>query len=100
MISLYHGLILVFMLLALGVFSLLIRGNLLYILISLEIMVNAIALAFVIIGNYWGQTDGQLMYIIIITIAAAEIGVGLVVLMHLYKKYKTLNIDFLSEMHL
>jgi NADH-quinone oxidoreductase subunit K len=55
-----------------GLTGLVIRRNLLFMLISLEIMINAAALAFVVAGSYWGQTDGQIMYILAISLAAAE----------------------------
>lgn len=56
----------------LGLTGLVIRRNLLFMLIGLEIMINASALAFVVAGSYWGQTDGQVMYILAISLAAAE----------------------------
>ena len=55
----------------LGLTGLVIRRNLLFMLIGLEIMINASALAFVVAGSYWGQTDGQVMYILAISLAAA-----------------------------
>lgn len=64
MIPLEHGLILAAILFALGLTGLLIRRNLLFVLISLEIMINAVALAFVVAGSYWQQPDGQVMYIL------------------------------------
>lgn len=63
MIPLQHGLILAAILFVLGLTGLVIRRNLLFMLIGLEIMINASALAFVVAGSYWGQTDGQVMYI-------------------------------------
>jgi NADH-quinone oxidoreductase subunit K len=45
-------------------------------LISLEIMINAAALAFIVAGSYWGQPDGQVMYILAISLAAAEASIG------------------------
>lgn len=59
MIPLQHGLILAAILFVLGLTGLVIRRNLLFMLIGLEIMINASALAFVVAGSYWGQTDGQ-----------------------------------------
>ncbi|VFS65073.1 NADH-quinone oxidoreductase subunit K [Kluyvera cryocrescens] len=59
MIPLTHGLILAAILFVLGLTGLVIRRNLLFMLIGLEIMINAAALAFVVAGSYWGQTDGQ-----------------------------------------
>ncbi len=69
---LQHGLILAAILFVLGLTGLVIRRNLLFMLIGLEIMINASALAFVVAGSYWGQTDGQVMYILAISLAAAE----------------------------
>jgi len=57
MIPLTHGLILASVLFVLGLTGLVIRRNLLFMLISLEIMINAAALAFVVAGGYWGQTE-------------------------------------------
>ncbi|GHL06229.1 hypothetical protein ECZU22_01280 [Escherichia coli] len=71
MIPLQHGLILAAILFVLGLTGLVIRRNLLFMLIGLEIMINASALAFVVAGSYWGQTDGQVMYILAISLAAA-----------------------------
>ena len=82
----------------LGLTGLLIRRNLLFMLISLEIMINASALAFVVAGNYWRQPDGQVMYVLAITLAAAEACIGLALLLQLYRRRHTLNIDILSEM--
>lgn len=72
MIPLQHGLILAAILFVLGLTGLVIRRNLLFMLIGLEIMINASALAFVVAGSYWGQTDGQVMYILAISLAAAR----------------------------
>lgn len=97
MIIIYSGLILSMILFFLGFLCLVIKKNLLYILISLEIMMNALALMIVCIGNYWRQTDGQIMYIFIITIAAAEASIGLAFLINIYRYKNTLDINILSE---
>ncbi|XBC38327.1 MAG: NADH-quinone oxidoreductase subunit NuoK [Buchnera aphidicola (Floraphis choui)] len=99
MISLFHGLALSSILLILGLISLLIHKNVLFMLISLEIMINAVALASVVVGSYWNQVDGQIMYILIITFGASESGIGLALLVQCYRQFRTLNIDKLSEMH-
>jgi len=98
MIPLQHGLILAAVLFVLGLTSLVIRRNLLFMLIGLEIMINAAALALVVAGSYWGQADGQVMYILAISLAAAEASIGLALLLHLYHRRQTLNIDTVSEM--
>ncbi|XBC39375.1 MAG: NADH-quinone oxidoreductase subunit NuoK [Buchnera aphidicola (Nurudea shiraii)] len=99
MISLFHGLILSSILLMLGFLSLIIHKNLLFMLISLEIMINAVSLALVTVGSYWNQVDGQIMYILILTVGASESGIGLALLIQCYRKLKTLDVDKLSEMH-
>ncbi|MGR9993559.1 NADH-quinone oxidoreductase subunit NuoK [Escherichia coli] len=99
MIPLQHGLILAAILFVLGLTGLVIRRNLLFMLIGLEIMINASALAFVVVaGSYWGQTDGQVMYILAISLAAAEASIGLALLLQLHRRRQNLNIDSVSEM--
>ena len=89
MIPLQHGLILAAILFVLGLTGLVIRRNLLFMLIGLEIMVA---------GSYWGQTDGQVMYILAISLAAAEASIGLALLLQLHRRRQNLNIDSVSEM--
>ncbi|AYN24880.1 NADH-quinone oxidoreductase subunit NuoK [Buchnera aphidicola] len=98
MISLFHGLFLSLILFTLGLTSLIVRRNVLFMLISLEIMMNAVALALVVVGSYWKQSDGQIMYILAITLAASEASIALALLLKLYRRQKTLNINVLSEM--
>lgn len=98
MIPLQHGLILAAILFVLGFAGLIIRRNLLFMLISLEIMINAAALAFVIAGSCWGQADGQIMYILAISLAAAEAAIGLALLLQLHRRRNNLDIDTVSEM--
>ncbi|CAL4042567.1 NADH-quinone oxidoreductase subunit NuoK [Buchnera aphidicola] len=98
MVSMFHGLVLSCILFALGAIAVIIRRNILFMLIGLEIMMNAAALAFIVVGSYWGQTDGQIMYILIITVAASEASIGLALLIQCYKRHKILDIDILSRM--
>ncbi|MBA2816613.1 NADH-quinone oxidoreductase subunit NuoK [Candidatus Pantoea persica] len=98
MIPLQHGLILAAVLFVLGLTSLVLRRNLLFMLIGLEIMINAATLALVVAGSYWGQADGQVMYILAISLAAAEASICLALLLQLYRRRQTLNIDTVSEM--
>lgn len=99
MISLSHGLILAAILFVLGLAGMIIRRNLLFMLLGLEIMINASALAFVVAGSYWGQADGQVMYIFAVTLAAAEASIGLALLLLLHRRCHTLDIDTVSEMY-
>lgn len=93
-----HGLILASLLFALGLTGVMIRRNILFVLMSLEVMMNAAALAFVLAGNRWGQPDGQVMFIFILTLAAAEASVGLAILFQLYRRFHSVDIDAASEM--
>ena len=93
-----HGLILSGILFSLGMIGLLVRRNILFMLLSIEIMLNAAGLAFVVAGARWGQADGQVMFIFILTMAAAEVAVGLAIVLQLYHRHKTLDVDAVSGM--
>ncbi len=97
-IPLEHGLILATILFALGLAGLLARRNVVFVLLSIEIMLNAAGIAFVAAGSRWGQPDGQVMFILILTLAAAEVSVGLALVMRLYHRFKTLDVDAASAM--
>jgi len=97
-ISLNEELLLATILFALGLIGLLVRRNLLFILMSIEVMLNAAALAFVAAGAHWGQADGQVMFIFILATAAAEVSVGLALVLRLHREYKSLDVDAASEM--
>ncbi len=92
-VPLEAGLILAGVLFALGLAGLLARRNILFILMALEIMLNAAGLAFLVAGAQWGQPDGQVMFIFILAAAAAEVAVGLALILQLYRHFKTLNVD-------
>jgi len=98
-IPLEHGLALAGVLFCLGLAGLMVRRNILFLLMSLEIMMNAAGLAFIVAGSRWAQADGQVMFILVITLAAAEAAVGLAILLQLYRRFHTLDIDAASEMH-
>ena len=98
MIPMSHGLILGGVLFALGLAGLLMRRNLLFILISLEIMLNGAGVAFVAAGSRWGQPDGQIMFLFILAAAAAEVSVGLALLLRFFRLHKTLDANCTSEM--
>ena len=97
-ISMEHGLLLASTLFALGLFGLLLRRNVIFVLMSLEIMMNAAALAFISAGSRWMQPDGQIMFILILTLAASEVAVGLALVLQVYKRYVSLDTDALSSM--
>ncbi|MDO9452145.1 MAG: NADH-quinone oxidoreductase subunit NuoK [Stagnimonas sp.] len=97
-IPMEHGLLLAATLFTVGFFGLLTRRDMLFMLMSLEVMLNAAALAFIVAGSRWANADGQIMFILILTLAAAEASVGLALLISLYRRFKTLDIDAASTM--
>jgi NADH-quinone oxidoreductase subunit K len=92
------ALVLAMLLFALGLAGLLVRRNLLYMLLSIEIMLNAASLAFIAAGSRWGQPDGQVMFLFILTLAAAEVSVALGIVLQLSHRFRTLDADAVSEM--
>ncbi len=97
-IPMEHGLVAAGMLFAVGLAGVLIRRNLLFVLMSIEIMMNAAAMAFVVAGARWVQPDGQIMFILILTLAASEAAIGLAIVIQLYRRYQSLDVDAASEM--
>jgi NADH-quinone oxidoreductase subunit K len=93
-----HGLLLAGVLFALGTVGVLVRRNVIFMLMSIEIMLNAAGLAFVVAGSKWAQPDGQVMFIFILTMAAAEVSVGLALVLQFYSRFKTLDADAASRM--
>lgn len=97
-IPLNHVLILAAMLFTLGLLGLLARRNVFFMLMSIEIMLNAAGLAFVVAGTRWGQPDGQVMFLFILSLAAAEVSIGLALILRLYQQFKTMDVDAASEL--
>jgi NADH-quinone oxidoreductase subunit K len=97
-IPLEHGLFLAAILFSIGLVGVLVRRNLIFMLLSIEIMLNAAGLAFVVAGSRWGQADGQVMFLLVLTLAAAEVGVGLGLVIQINRRFKTLDVDSLDEM--
>lgn len=82
----------------LGLVGVLTRKNIIFILISIEIMLNASGLAFVAAGSRWGQPDGQVMFLFILAMAAAEVSIGLALILQIHHQHKTLDVDKLREL--
>ena len=97
-IPMSHGLLLAGILFALGLTGLLARRNLIFILMSVEIMLNSAGLAFVVAGSRWAQPDGQVMFLFILAMAATEVAVGLALVIQLYRLRPSLDADAVSEM--
>ena len=97
-IPMEYGLLLAAVLFILGLIGVLTRRNIIFVLMSLEIMLNATALAFVVAGSRWGESDGQIMFVMILSLAAAEVAVGLALVLQLFQRFRTLDLDVLSKM--
>ncbi len=93
MVTLNHYVILSAMLFAIGLAGIMTRRNVLMILLSIELMFNAANLSFVAYGRALGDTGGQLIVLFVITIAAAEVTVGLAIAILMARQLRTLNVD-------
>ena len=96
MITTTHYLIVSALLFSLGLVGILTRRNVLMILLSIELMFNAANLAFVAYARAWGDLAGQVVVFFLITVAAAEVTVGLAIAILLARQLKTLNADEVS----
>ena len=91
-------LILAAILFVLGLIGVLTRKNIIFMLLSVEIMLNAAGLAFVAAGSKWQQSDGLVMFLFIISMAAAEVSVGLALVLQAYHQHKTLDVEDIREL--
>jgi NADH-quinone oxidoreductase subunit K len=92
-VPLDQGLLLAAILFALGLAGLLVRRNLLFMLMSLEVMLNATGIAFIVAGARWAAPDGQIMFILVLTFAATEVAVGLALILLMHRRNPTLDAD-------
>ena len=86
------------LLFVLGLTGVLIRKNNIFMLISVEVMLNAVGLAFVAAGAQWQQPDGQVMFLFILAMAAAEISVGLALVLQINHQHKTMDVEDIREL--
>jgi NADH-quinone oxidoreductase subunit K len=98
MITLTHYLILAGLLFAIGLVGVVRRKNLLMLFFATEIMLNAANIAFAAISSYRHDLSGQMFAFFIVAVAASEVAVGLGLLIMLYKKYGTLDLDAFTIM--
>lgn len=99
-VLLQHYLVVSAVLFTLGLAGVIIRRNALVIFMSLELMLNAANLALVAFSRYNGNLHGQVLVFFIITVAAAEVAVGLAIIVALFRRRKTVNVDELTSMRL
>ena len=97
-IPMEHGIVLASIVFSLGLLCVLVRRNLLFMLLGVEIMLNASGLAFIVAGSYWNQVDGQVMFLFILAMSASEVAVGLALVLQIHHKFKTLDADQVDEM--
>ena len=81
-----------------GVLGVLIRKNAILIFMSVELMLNSANLAFVGFAHRWGQLDGQLFVFFIMTVAAAEVAVGLALIVTIFRTKHSTDVDDLSQL--
>ncbi len=98
MIPLSHYLIVSAVLFAIGTAGVFLRQNLITILLSIEIMLNAVNLTFVAFGRQQGSVDGQIIVFFVMAVAAAEAAVGLAILIGLYRHRESLNPDAFASL--
>ena len=97
-VPLNHTLLLAALLFICGLAGLMLRRNLIFMLMSLEVMLNAAGLAFVAAGAHWGQADGQVIFMLILAVAAAEVSVGLGLVLQIHRRFKTLDMDTVQRL--
>ncbi|HHY86245.1 MAG TPA: NADH-quinone oxidoreductase subunit NuoK [Verrucomicrobia bacterium] len=99
-VGLEHYLVLSAILFALGLFGVIARRNLLVIYMCLELMLNAANLALVAFSRFTDNLHGQVFVFFVITVAAAEVAVGLALIVALYRKRQTAHVEELTTMKL
>lgn len=97
-IGLGHYLFVSGALFVMGLLGVLLRRNILVVLMSIELMLNAVNLAFVTFGYFLNDVDGAVIVLFVIAIAAAEAAVGLALVVTLFKNFKEVNIRFFEHL--
>ncbi len=98
--GLEHYLVVSALLFCLGLTGVVLRRNLLVIYMSLELMLNAANLALVAASRFTGNLDGQVMVFFVVTVAAAEVAVGLALIVALYRRRQTAHVEDLTSLKL
>jgi NADH-quinone oxidoreductase subunit K len=98
MLTLTHFLILSFILFSVGVAGVLLRRNIIVVLMSLELIFNAVNISLVAFSYYLGTLTGNIFVVFNITIAAAEVAIGLAILVAVYRRRKTVYVEELNDL--
>jgi len=99
-VGLEHYLVVSALLFSLGLLGVILRRNILVIYMSLELMLNAGNLALVAFSRFTNNLDGQIVVFFVITVAAAEVAVGLALMVALYRKRQTAHVEDLTSLRL
>jgi len=97
-IGLEHYLVLSAVIFSIGMAGVLLRRNLIVLLMSVELMLNAVNISFVAFSKYNNNIEGQIMVFFVMTIAAAEAAVGLALAVSIFKRFKEVNIRFFEHL--
>ncbi|MCB0361625.1 MAG: NADH-quinone oxidoreductase subunit NuoK [Bdellovibrionales bacterium] len=97
-VGLNHYLILSGLIFTMGMLAVLLRRNVIVILMGIELMLNGVNLAFVAFSYFTGSAQGQLMVFFVMTVAAAEAGVGLALAVNIFKKFREVNIKTFEQL--
>jgi len=92
-VPLEHVIVLSLIIFSIGILGVLIRKNAIIIFMSIELMLNAVNLSLVGFSRYYNSVDGQVFVFLIMTLAAAEVAVGLAIIVSLFRNKQTINID-------
>jgi len=98
MVSVYYYLGLAIILFTIGTLGVLIRRNAIIIFMSIELMLNAANLAFVAFARYWQTMNGQIFVFFIMTVAAAEVAIGLALIVTIFRTKASIDVDQMSTL--
>ena len=98
MITLAHFVGLSFVVFTIGVVGVLVRRNLLTVLMSIELMLNAVNINLVAFSRQLGDLNGQVLSVFVIVVAAGEAAIGLAIIISLYRLKASVNLDDVAEM--
>jgi NADH-quinone oxidoreductase subunit K len=96
MVPIEHAIALSGILFAIGTVGAITRRNLIVVLMSIELMLNAVNLSLVAFSRLWGNLDGQIFVLMVIVVAAAEVAVGLGILISLFRNRESVNVEDVS----
>jgi NADH-quinone oxidoreductase subunit K len=96
MVPIEHAIALSGILFAIGAVGAITRRNLIVVLMSIELMLNAVNVALVAFSRLWGNLDGQIFVLMVIVVAAAEVAVGLGIVISLFRNRESVNVEDVS----